>query len=425
MFAMALSWPVPAIRPTSQNRCPRMPCMWISRPGTRCSRRAAAIFCSRLGSVVEVLLSLTASTRLRSTVGLQPARLITRVQVCPSRQQHTPNGRHRPGRLPLTRPRPSGRPAAVPPRTRRARAGQRPAASTAARPARWAAGMHGERRAALAAGLQVPGVVPAGMPARLVQRDPPGREQLRQRLDAGQNPPGVGPAPGGFRWLASIRAWAPRWRTARRAVTRPTPVPGRGRQLAAGLSARLHRGSTRQASEDRPAVAGGTGQDGQVSGGKRDAGDAHVLADMVRTDSHQGEPPTWGGHAGDDRVAFVDTRDVADVAAAILVEGPGIADTVRAKAPFPSEASWWRGDRATSCPRMARRLRLAGEAEVWAEHRRARLPADTHVPPGTATSLQQTDMCTVCVAPAALKERRSSRAFQHRPRWDLPRLFAA
>jgi hypothetical protein len=99
---------------------------------------------------------------------------------------------------------------------------------------------------------------------------------------------------------------------------------------------------------------------------KRDAGDAHVLADMVRTDSHQRGPPTWGGHAGDDRVAFIDTRDVAGVAAAILVEGPGIADTVRVKAPFPSEASWWRGDRAASCPRMARRLRLAGEAEVWA-----------------------------------------------------------
>jgi hypothetical protein len=107
----------------------------------------------------------------------------------------------------------------------------------------WAADVHGERRAALAAGLQVPGVVPAGVPAR------------------------------------------------------------------------LHRGSTRQASEDRPAVAGGTGQDGQVSGGKRDAEDAHVLADMVRTDSHQRGPPTWGGHAGDDRVAFIDTRDVADVAA--------------------------------------------------------------------------------------------------------------
>jgi hypothetical protein len=42
------------------------------------SWRAAAIFCSRLGSVMEVLLSLTAST------------LITRVRVCPSRQQHTP-----------------------------------------------------------------------------------------------------------------------------------------------------------------------------------------------------------------------------------------------------------------------------------------------------------------------------------------------
>ncbi len=192
--------------------------------------------------------------------------------------------------------------------------------------------------------------------------------------------------------------------------------------LAAG---RLHRGSTRQASEDRPAVAGGTGQDGQVSGGKRDAGDAHVLADMVRTDSPPGRAANLGRARWDDRVAFVDTRDVADVAAAILVEGPGIADTVRAMAPFPSEASWWRGDRAASCPRMARRLRLAGEAEVWAEHRRARLPAGTHVPPGTATSLQQTDMCTVCVAPAALKERRSSRAFRHRPRWDLPRLFAA
>ena len=34
MFAMALSWPVPAIRPTSQNRWPRMPDVAISRPGT-------------------------------------------------------------------------------------------------------------------------------------------------------------------------------------------------------------------------------------------------------------------------------------------------------------------------------------------------------------------------------------------------------
>jgi hypothetical protein len=68
-----------------------------------------------------------------------------------------------------------------------------------------------------------------------------------------------------------------------------------------------------------------------------------VLADTIRSDSHQREPPTWGGHAWDDRVAFINTSDVADVAAAILVEGPGIAGTVRAKAPFASEASWWRG----------------------------------------------------------------------------------
>jgi hypothetical protein len=87
-----------------------------------------------------------------------------------------------------------------------------------------------------------------------------------------------------------------------------------------------------------------------VSGAKSDAGDAHVLADMVRTDSRQRGLPTWGGHAGDDRVALIDTRDVADVVAAILVEGPGIADTVRAKAPFPSEASWWRA----AGPRAAR-----------------------------------------------------------------------
>jgi hypothetical protein len=49
-----------------------------------------------------------------------------RVRVCPSRQQHTPNGRHRPGRLPLTRPWPSGRPAAPSPRTRRAPVGRVP-----------------------------------------------------------------------------------------------------------------------------------------------------------------------------------------------------------------------------------------------------------------------------------------------------------
>jgi hypothetical protein len=75
-----------------------------------------------------------------------------------------------------------------------------------------------------------------------------------------------------------------------------------------------------------------------------------VLADMVRTGSRQRELPTWSGHAGDDRVALIDTRDVADVVAAILVEGPGIADTVRAKAPFPSDASRWRA----ASPRAAR-----------------------------------------------------------------------
>jgi hypothetical protein len=85
-----------------------------------------------------------------------------------------------------------------------------------------------------------------------------------------------------------------------------------------------------------------------VSGGKSDAGDAHVLADMVRTDSHQREPPTWAA-TRDDRVAFIETRDGTDVAAAVLVEDPGIADPVRAKV-FPSEASWWR---ATG-PRTAR-----------------------------------------------------------------------
>ena len=67
---------------------------------------------------------------------------------------------------------------------------------------------------------------------------------------------------------------------------------------------------------------------------------------MARTDSRQRELPTWGGHAGDNRVALIDTRDVA----AILVEGPGIANTVRAMAPFPSEASWWRA----AGPRAAR-----------------------------------------------------------------------
>ncbi len=36
----------------------------------------------------------------------------------------------------------------------------------------------------------------------------------------------------------------------------------------------------------------------QVPGAKSDAGDAHMLADMVRTDSHQREPPTWAGTRG-------------------------------------------------------------------------------------------------------------------------------
>ena len=51
-----------------------------------------------------------------------------------------------------------------------------------------------------------------------------------------------------------------------------------------------------------------------------------------------------------DRVAFIDTRDVADVAAAILVEGPGIAATVGAKAPSRPKL---RGGGATG-PRAAR-----------------------------------------------------------------------
>jgi hypothetical protein len=59
---------------------------------------------------------------------------------------------------------------------------------------------------------------------------------------------------------------------------------------------------------------------------------------MVRTGSRQRELPTWGGHAGDDRIALIDTRDVA----AILVEGPEIAVTIQVMAPFPSEASRWR-----------------------------------------------------------------------------------
>jgi hypothetical protein len=83
---------------------------------------------------------------------------------------------------------------------------------------------------------------------------------------------------------------------------------------------------------------------------ERDAGDPHVRADMVRACSRQRELPSWSGHAGDDRVALIDTRDVADVVAAILAEGPGIAGTVRAKAPFPSEASW----RRAAGPRVVR-----------------------------------------------------------------------
>jgi hypothetical protein len=79
-------------------------------------------------------------------------------------------------------------------------------------------------------------------------------------------------------------------------------------------------------------------------------GDAHVLADMARADFRQRELPTCGGHAGGDRDALIDTRDVADVVAAILVEGPGISGTVRAKAPFLSEASW----RQAAGPRAAR-----------------------------------------------------------------------
>ena len=61
---------------------------------------------------------------------------------------------------------------------------------------------------------------------------------------------------------------------------------------------------------------------------------------MVRTDSHQRANRQPGAGTRDDRVALIDTRDVADVVAAILVEGPGIADTVRAKSSFPCEASW-------------------------------------------------------------------------------------
>ena len=59
------------------------------------------------------------------------------------------------------------------------------------------------------------------------------------------------------------------------------------------------------------------------------------------------------------------------------------------------------------------------------------LSADGHayrqaqVLPGTPRFLQHTDMCTVQVAPSASEERRSSRAFRHRPRRHLPRLCAA
>ena len=56
---------------------------------------------------------------------------------------------------------------------------------------------------------------------------------------------------------------------------------------------------------------------------------------------------------------------------------------------------------------------------------RARLPAGTQAFPGTARFSGQTDMSTVQVAPAAAEERRSSRAFRHRPRRHLPRLCAA
>lgn len=45
--------------------------------------------------------------------------------------------------------------------------------------------------------------------------------------------------------------------------------------------------------------------------------------------------------------------------------------------------------------------------------------------PGAARSSGETDMGTVHVAPAAAEERRSSRAFRHRPRRHLPRLCAA
>ena len=81
----------------------------------------------------------------------------------------------------------------------------------------------------------------------------------------------------------------------------------------------------------------------QVPGAKSEMpGTRRCARTLVRACFRQRELPTWSGHAGDDRGALIDTRDVADVVAAILAEGPGIAGTVGAKVPFPSEASWWR-----------------------------------------------------------------------------------